>query len=122
MLVNHSLSKMPWYVYDPTIVRSARRTASEHWRTRSSKSLYSTTLAPRGCSISRCAAYHGESRSANKTEWPRRASAFTSPRYVVAWPFPQDEVIERPKMTMLSGLCNLKSSSAHQQFLELSCS
>src|SRR5205085_9344633 len=52
--------------------------------------------------MSRLLAYQGKSRSMKTTLWPRPCNPFISPRYVVACPFPQDEVTERPNMTMFS--------------------
>src|ERR1041384_7825487 len=54
--------------------------------------------------MSRCSAYHGMSRSRKQTLCPRLLSARTRARYVVACPFPHEEVIDRPKITMSNGL------------------
>src|SRR4051794_29269434 len=53
-----------------------------------------------GCGRSRFSAYHGWSRSRNRTSWPRAVNSRTRARYVVAWPFPHEDVIDRPRNTI----------------------
>src|ERR1051325_7665554 len=54
--------------------------------------------------MSRCSAYQGMSRSRKQTLCPRALSARTSARNVVACPLPHEEVMDKPKITMSSGL------------------
>src|SRR5215212_954799 len=50
--------------------------------------------------MSRFSEYQGVSRSRKRMSWPRWERARTRPRKLVACPFPQEEVMESPRMTM----------------------
>src|SRR5690349_4141887 len=60
------------------------------------------TLQNSGSGKSRLEAYHSRSCSKKSIEWPRLWSARARARNVVAWPFPHEDVIERPKMTIFT--------------------
>src|SRR5581483_1944421 len=74
--------------------RAVRKISFQFWKI--------WTLQNSGSGRSRLEAYHSRSCSKNSIEWPRLLRARARARNVVAWPFPHDDVIERPKMTIFT--------------------
>src|SRR4051794_16478738 len=61
--------------------------------------------------MSRLSAYQGKSRSRKSTLCPSAVSSRTSARNVVAWPLPQDEVIDSPRTTMSNSFAFIATCS-----------
>src|SRR6185437_704592 len=105
------MARIPSGKYEPTMATSQLFISHRAWARTVSQLWKRHTLQNGGSGRSRLEAYQSKFRSKKTILWPRACRARVSERKVVAWPLPQAEVIERPKMTTFNSLLHIQAAT-----------